>query len=233
MRKSQLSRKTKERDIFIQLDLNGGGQAEISTGIGFLDHMLTALAVHSGMDLTVRAKGDLEVDCHHTVEDVGILLGQVLGQALGDKSGIARYGSAWIPMDEALASSVLDVSGRPFLVFSAPFRNERVGAFDTCLTEEFFRALCMNAAITLHLQVAYGANLSLIHIFSLICGCLLEKGSRLVTAEPDFSMYRFYGDIFELETRSWQKAPDLSIDPVKLAAYAKEQKAGMLIFRCV
>lgn len=120
--------------------------------------MLTALAVHSGMDLTVRAKGDLEVDCHHTVEDVGILLGQVLGQALGDKSGIARYGSAWIPMDEALASSVLDVSRRPFLVFSAPFRNERVGAFDTCLTEEFFRALCMNAAITLHLQVAYGAN---------------------------------------------------------------------------
>ena len=147
MRKSQLSRKTKETDIFIQLDLDGGGRAEISTGIGFLDHMLTALAVHSGMDLTVRAKGDLEVDCHHTVEDVGILLGQVLGQALGDKSGIARYGSAWIPMDEALASSVLDVSGRPFLVFSAPFRNERVGAFDTCLTEEFFRALCMNAAI--------------------------------------------------------------------------------------
>ena len=168
MRKSQLSRKTKETDIFIQLDLDGGGRAEISTGIGFLDHMLTALAVHSGMDLTVRAKGDLEVDCHHTVEDVGILLGQVLGQALGDKSGIARYGSAWIPMTAVedgriyprtmAASSVLDVSGRPFLVFSAPFRNERVGAFDTCLTEEFFRALCMNAAITLHLQVAYGAN---------------------------------------------------------------------------
>lgn len=97
MRKSQLSRKTKETDIFIQLDLDGGGQAEISTGIGFLDHMLTALAVHSGMDLTVRAKGDLEVDCHHTVEDVGILLGQVLGQALGDKSGIARYGAPGFP----------------------------------------------------------------------------------------------------------------------------------------
>ena len=158
MRKSQLSRKTKETDIFIQLDLDGGGRAEISTGIGFLDHMLTALAVHSGMDLTVRAKGDLEVDCHHTVEDVGILLGQVLGQALGNKSGIARYGSAWIPMDEALASSVLDVSGRPFLRFECAFQHAMMGGMETAMVEEFFRALAMNAGITLHLSVPYGAN---------------------------------------------------------------------------
>ncbi len=158
MRKAEFSRKTKETDIFVRLNLDGAGHAEISTGIGFFDHMLTALAVHSGMDLTIQAKGDLEVDCHHTVEDTGIVLGRTLAEALGDKSGIARYGNAWIPMDEALASSILDVSGRPFFVFSAPLKNERVGTFDTCMTEEFFRAVCINAGITLHLQVAYGAN---------------------------------------------------------------------------
>ena len=111
MRKAEFSRKTKETDIFVRLNLDGAGHAEISTGIGFFDHMLTALAVHSGMDLTIQAKGDLEVDCHHTVEDTGIVLGRTLAEALGDKSGIARYGNAWIPMDEALASSILDVSG--------------------------------------------------------------------------------------------------------------------------
>lgn len=158
MRQAEISRTTKETDILVRLDLDSGKTAEIDTGIGFFDHMLTALAVHSGMDLTVRAKGDLEVDCHHTVEDAGIVLGKALAQALGDKGGIARYGSAHIPMDEALAFSVLDISGRPYLVFSAPLKNERVGAFDTCMTEEFFRALCMNAGITLHLQVLYGAN---------------------------------------------------------------------------
>ena len=100
----------------------------------------------------------MEVDCHHTVEDTGIVLGRTLAEALGDKSGIARYGNAWIPMDEALASSILDVSGRPFFVFSAPLKNERVGTFDTCMTEEFFRAVCINAEIALHLQVAYGAT---------------------------------------------------------------------------
>ncbi|HCU32671.1 MAG TPA: imidazoleglycerol-phosphate dehydratase HisB [Ruminococcaceae bacterium] len=155
---ASVKRTTKETDIQVTLNLDGTGICRADTGIGFFDHMLTALAVHSGMDLTVRAKGDLEVDCHHTVEDVGIVLGKALAQALGDKGGIARYGSAHIPMDEALAFSVLDISGRPYLVFSAPLKNERVGAFDTCMTEEFFRALCMNAGITLHLQVLYGAN---------------------------------------------------------------------------
>ncbi|MDD3192883.1 MAG: imidazoleglycerol-phosphate dehydratase HisB [Oscillospiraceae bacterium] len=158
MRQADCSRKTKETDISLSLNLDGDGRADIQTGIGFFDHMLTALAVHSGADLTIRAQGDLEVDCHHTVEDLGIVLGKALAEALGDKSGIARYGSALIPMDEALASSVLDVSGRPFLVFSIPLKNERVGMFDTCMTEEFFRALAMNAGITLHLQVPYGAN---------------------------------------------------------------------------
>ena len=158
MRNANITRKTKETDITVSLCLDGQGKAEISTGIGFFDHMLTALAVHSGMDLTVKAEGDLYVDCHHTVEDVGIVLGQALAQALGDRGGIYRYGSALIPMDEALAESVVDVSGRPFLVFSAPFVNERVGAFDVCMTEEFFRALAFHGGLTLHLAVRYGKN---------------------------------------------------------------------------
>lgn len=158
MRTAQITRKTKETEISLSLALDGAGQADIRTGIGFFDHMLTALAVHAGMDLSVQATGDLEVDCHHTVEDTGIVLGDALAQALGDKSGIARYGSALIPMDEALAQSVLDVSGRAFLVFSAPFRGERVGGFDTCMTEEFFRAVAFHAGLTLHLQVLSGSN---------------------------------------------------------------------------
>ena len=158
MRNATVTRKTKETDITLTLSLDGSGKADISTGIGFFDHMLTALAVHSGMDLTVKAQGDLYVDCHHTVEDVGIVLGQALAKALGDRAGICRYGSALIPMDEALAESVVDVSGRPFLVFSAPFVNEKVGAFDVCMTEEFFRAVAFNAGLTLHLNVRYGKN---------------------------------------------------------------------------
>ena len=150
-------RTTGETDIFVKLDLDGG-ERDISTGLGFFDHMLTALAVHGGLGLTVQAKGDLEVDCHHTVEDVGIVLGQALDQALGDKAGLARYGHAFIPMDEALGFCAADLSGRPFLVFQADFPEERVGAFDTCMTEEFFRALAMHSGITLHLECRYGKN---------------------------------------------------------------------------
>ena len=156
-RTSQVTRKTKETVISISLDLDGG-KVKSDTGIGFLDHMLTALGVHGGFGLTVAAKGDLNVDGHHTAEDVGIVLGMAFREALGDKSGIMRYGSAYIPMDESLAFCSLDISARPFLVFNAEFKNERVGEFDTCLTEEFMRAFAFNAGITLHLRSEYGKN---------------------------------------------------------------------------
>ena len=153
----EVRRKTRETDVSVTLNLDGGPR-DIATEVGFFDHMLTALAVHGGLGLTVRAQGDLDVDCHHTVEDVGIALGQALGQALGGKEGLRRYGSAYIPMDEALGFCALDLSGRAFLVFSAAFPVERVGAFDTCMTGEFFRALAVNAGVTLHLECRYGKN---------------------------------------------------------------------------
>lgn len=156
-REARVHRVTGETDVSITMDLDGGGRS-ISTGLGFFDHMLTALAVHGGLGLTVEARGDWEVDCHHTVEDVGIVLGQALGQALGDKSGLRRYGHAYIPMDEALGFCAVDVSGRPFLVFQGEFPQERVGEYDSCMTEEFFRAVAMNAGLTLHLRCEYGKN---------------------------------------------------------------------------
>ncbi|MFY9197761.1 MAG: imidazoleglycerol-phosphate dehydratase HisB [Acutalibacteraceae bacterium] len=157
MRIAQLQRKTNETDIAINLNLDGG-EVDINTGIGFFDHMLTALAVHSGFGLKISAKGDLQVDGHHTVEDVGIVLGMAFAKALGDKGGIARFGNMSIPMDEALSSVVLDISGRPFLVFCARFEQEKVGDFDSCLCEEFFRAFAFNAGITLHANSLYGTN---------------------------------------------------------------------------
>ncbi len=156
-RKSQITRKTKETDISAALNLDGG-EVKINTGIGFLDHMLTALAVHGGFGLALEAKGDLYVDGHHTAEDVGIVLGKAFCEALGDKSGIVRYGSAFIPMDESLGFCAVDISGRPFLVFNAEFVNEKIGELDACLIEEFMRAFAFNAGITLHLRVEYGKN---------------------------------------------------------------------------
>ena len=158
MRKSEIVRKTAETDIALTLALDGKGESKIDSGCGFLDHMLTALAVHGGFSLKLSCKGDLRVDGHHTAEDIGIVLGQAFKEALGDKAGIMRYGSAFIPMDESLAFCSLDISARPFLVFNAQFTNERVGEFDTCLTEEFMRAFAFNAGITLHLRVEYGSN---------------------------------------------------------------------------
>lgn len=158
MRNAQLTRTTKETDISLSLNLDGNGRVNIDTGIGFFDHMLTALAVHGGFDLDVKVKGDLHVDGHHTVEDTGIVLGQAFAKALGGKEGIARYGSFAIPMDEALAFCALDISSRPFLVFDASFTEQTVGGFDTCLTEEFLRAFAFQAGITLHVKVAYGKN---------------------------------------------------------------------------
>ncbi|MBQ6676296.1 MAG: imidazoleglycerol-phosphate dehydratase HisB [Ruminococcus sp.] len=158
MRIGEITRTTKETDISIKLDLDGTGKVNIDTGIGFFDHMLTALGVHAGFDLDVTVKGDLYVDGHHSVEDTGIALGQAFAKAIGDKAGIARYGSFYIPMDEALCFCSLDISGRPFLVYNAELTNEKVGEFDTCLAEEFFRAFAFNAGITLHIREEYGKN---------------------------------------------------------------------------
>ena len=158
MRTAEIKRKTKETDIEVFVKLDGEGKGSVNTGIGFFDHMLTALGVHSGIDMEIECTGDLYVDGHHTVEDVGICLGKAFAEALGDKAGIARYGSAFVPMDEALAFCSLDISGRPFLAFNAEFHDDRIGQYDTCLTEEFFRAFAMNAGITLHIDVPYGTN---------------------------------------------------------------------------
>ena len=157
MRSAVVDRQTKETKIHIELDLDKTG-ADIDTGIGFFDHMLTALAVHGGFSLKVKAEGDLYVDCHHTIEDTGIVLGKAFDKALGDKSGIARFGSFYVPMDEALAFCSLDISARPFLVFDAQFPEERIGNYDTCMTEEFMRAFAYNSGITLHLRMCYGNN---------------------------------------------------------------------------
>ena len=157
-RTAEITRKTKETDIRIKLNIDGSGTPVIDTGIGFFDHMLTALCVHGGFDMEISCKGDLNVDGHHSVEDVGIALGKAFGEALGDKSGITRYGSAFIPMDEALGFCALDISARPFLVFNAEFTNEKIGDYDSCLTEEFMRAFAFNAGITLHLKSEYGKN---------------------------------------------------------------------------
>lgn len=158
MRTSEITRKTKETDIELKLDLDGSGKVSIDTGIGFFNHMLTAFAVHSGIDLSVTCRGDLEVDGHHSVEDIGIVLGKAVSEALGDKAGIMRYGFFYIPMDEALAFCSMDISGRPFLVFNAEFHDDRIGEFDTCLCEEFFRAFAFNSGITLHIREEYGKN---------------------------------------------------------------------------
>lgn len=157
-RTARITRKTKETEITVQLSLEGPPRAQIRTGIGFFDHMLTALAIHGGIALEVACKGDLEVDCHHSVEDTGIVLGMALREALSDRTGIARYGSARIPMDEALACADLDVSGRPYLVCRAAFTADRVGGMDTQMVPEFFRALAFHAGFTLHLNVPYGEN---------------------------------------------------------------------------
>lgn len=158
MKRGFVERKTRETEVSVEVTIDGKGIADISTGIGFFDHMLTALSVHSGISMNIKCQGDLYVDGHHTVEDTGIVLGQAIAQALGDKSGIVRYGSAYIPMDEALGFCSLDISNRPFLVFNGEFTNQMIGEYDTCLTEEFFRAFAVNAGITLHVNMVYGKN---------------------------------------------------------------------------
>lgn len=158
MRTSQVKRKTRETDIDLSINLDGTGKNNIDTGIGFFDHMLTAFSVHSGIDIDLKVKGDLEVDGHHSVEDTGIVLGKAFNEAIGDKKGIARYGTAFVPMDEALGFASLDISGRPYLVFNAEFSDDKTGNFDNCLTVEFFRAFAMNSLITLNLKCIEGEN---------------------------------------------------------------------------
>ena len=163
LRIAEINRKTVETSIKLALVLDGSGRSQIATGIPFIDHMLTLFARHSGCDLEIMASGDLEVDFHHTVEDLGICLGQALSQALGDMGGIARYGEAQIPMDEALCGAVVDISKRPFLVFNLALTAPKVGELDSELIEEFFRAFAVHGGLTLHLNLHYGKNQH--HIF--------------------------------------------------------------------
>jgi imidazoleglycerol-phosphate dehydratase len=179
MRAAKISRKTKETEIEVSVDLDGTGAAKISTGIGFFDHMLEQLARHSLIDIAISAKGDLHIDQHHTVEDVGIALGQAVRQALGDRAGIARYADALLPMDETLTRVAIDVSGRPFLVFRTEFPRQKIGEFDTELVREFFQAFAMNAGITLHVETLYGANA---HHISETCFKGLARALRLAVA---------------------------------------------------
>ncbi|ADU26975.1 imidazoleglycerol-phosphate dehydratase HisB [Ethanoligenens harbinense] len=191
MRIGKSTRQTKETKIELSLNLDGNAHNDIRTGIGFFDHMLNSFATHAGFDLQVHVQGDLDVDGHHTVEDTGIVLGDTFAKAIGTKEGIARYGSFYVPMDEALAFCVLDISGRPFLVFDAPLQAGQIGAYDACLTEEFMRAFAFHAGITLHLRILYGKNThhmteglfkALGHALRLACeetgkGVLSTKGS--------------------------------------------------------
>jgi imidazoleglycerol-phosphate dehydratase len=156
-RQSRIERRTKETEITLAVDLDGG-DASLSTGVGFLDHMLELLARHGKVGLEVKASGDLETGAHHTVEDVGIALGQAIDRALGDRAGIVRYAHTAVPMDEALATCALDISGRPFCLFAAELPPVSIAGFDTELTEEFFRAVATNAKLTLHLRTLYGSN---------------------------------------------------------------------------
>ena len=180
-RRAEISRATAETRITAAVDLDGSGRAEVATGIGFLDHMLAALARHSLLDLALKAEGDLQVDFHHTAEDTGIMLGQAVARALGDKCGIARYGQALVPMDEALAEVALDLSGRPFLAWSVAFPTEKVGGMDTELFAEWFRAFATNAGVTLHVTLKSGANS---HHIAEACFKALARALRMA-ASPD------------------------------------------------
>ncbi|RME48237.1 MAG: imidazoleglycerol-phosphate dehydratase HisB [Chloroflexi bacterium] len=181
-RRVQAERKTSETDIRLELNLDGTGQADIQTGVGFFDHMLTLMSAHGLFDLTLRAEGDTHIDDHHTVEDVGIVLGQAIRQALGDKAGIRRYGHALVPMDEALALVALDCSGRGLLAWDVQFTRDKIGTFDTELTEEFVRAVAHNAGITLHVRMLAGHNAH--HVAEAIFKALGQALRQAVALDP-------------------------------------------------
>ena len=182
MRTANIKRDTAETQITLELALDGEGQTSIETGIGFFDHMLTHIGKHSLSNLNVKACGDLEVDCHHTVEDVGIVLGQAIKQAIGTKEGINRYGQAIIPMDEALIMCAVDLSGRPYIDVDTPFTTDRIGDFDTEMVEEFFRAVGVNAGMNLHIVVLRGKNNH--HIVEGMCKAFAKALLEAVTLNP-------------------------------------------------
>ena len=181
-RKSTIRRKTKETEIELTLDLDGSGKTRAATGVGFLDHMLDHLGTHSVSDLTVKATGDLQVDDHHTTEDVAICLGEALAEALGDKAGICRYGSASVPMEETLANVSVDLSGRAAVVFNVRFNGDKIGTFDTQLVEEFLRRLAATAGINLHINVPYGTNDH--HIAEAIFKALAQALAQAKAVDP-------------------------------------------------
>ena len=181
-RKGQVHRKTKETDIQLTLQLDGQGSSAIQTGVSFMDHMLTLFSVHGFFDLEIEGVGDIEVDDHHTVEDLGICLGQALQEALGDLSGICRYGQSIIPMDEALAQVVVDISNRPYLHYEAPIKDQKVGTFDTALAKEFLRALALHGGLTLHVIVLHGENAH--HIIEAVFKALGRALGQAVSPEP-------------------------------------------------
>ena len=181
-RTATLKRTTKETDIEISLDIDGAGEANVGSGIGFFDHMLILFAKHGLFSLSVKAQGDLVIDGHHTVEDIGIVLGQALAKATGDKAGIRRYGHVYVPMDEALVLVVVDFSGRPFLAFDAELGQGRIGEFDVELTEEFLRAVAVNAGLTLHVKVLAGKNRH--HIVEAIFKALGRALSQSLERDP-------------------------------------------------
>ena len=181
-RTATLKRTTKETDIEITLDIDGAGEANVGSGIGFFDHMLILFAKHGLFSLTVKAQGDLVIDGHHTVEDIGIVLGQALAKAAGDKAGIRRYGHVYVPMDEALVLVVVDFSGRPFLAFDAELGQGRIGEFDVELTEEFLRAVAVNAGVTLHVKLLSGKNRH--HIVEAIFKALGRALSQSLERDP-------------------------------------------------
>src|SRR5829696_4676032 len=181
-RAARLSRKTNETKVDLSINLDGAGRASAHTGVGFFDHMLDLLSRHSLIDIEVQAEGDLDVDSHHTVEDVGIVLGQALEKALGDKRGIHRYGWAIVPMDESLAQVAVDLSGRPAVVFNVPFKPGPIGTFPTELVEEFFKALANSARMNLHVTVPYGSNNH--HIAEAIFKAVARALRQAVTVDP-------------------------------------------------
>jgi len=185
LRKAEVERKTKETDIQLSLCLDGSGKQSISTGIGFLDHMLSLFSAHGRFDLDLVCKGDLNVDVHHTAEDVGIVLGRAISDALAGREGIKRYGSSFIPMDESLALAALDLSNRPFLHFDVPFTTDRIGEMDTEMFEEFFRAVAVNGGMTLHIKLFHGKNNH--HIIEAVFKAFARALREAVTVDPTLS----------------------------------------------
>lgn len=183
MRSSSVKRKTFETDISLSLNIDGTGIYDISSGVGFFDHMMALFAKHGGLDLTIDCDGDLHVDAHHTVEDIGIVLGQAYKEALGDKNGIVRYGQMFLPMDEALALVCVDISGRPFLVYDVDMEVPFTGDFDALLMEEFLRAFAFNAGITLHVKLMYGKNTH--HILEAVIKGLARALKQAAAIDPN------------------------------------------------